>query len=187
VIQRDTTQYRLKFEGLLGIPFTEGNWIDVLKNGCQIFPAMLDAIAEADRSIEFLTFIYWKGDIAIRFAEALAGRAKAGVTVRVLLDAFGAASMRPELIDRMEGAGVEVGWFRPLANWKIWASDNRTHRKFLVVDGIVGFTGGVGIAEEWEGDAHNEQEWRDTHFLLQVLPSMVFRRLFTATGSKAGA
>ena len=157
-------EYRLAFEGLLGIPFTRGNRIEVLRNGCRIFPAMLDEIASAEHSIEFLTFVYWTGDVAERFAEALATRAEAGVTVKVLLDAFGAAEMSRELVDRMEDGGVEVRWFRPLANWKIWSNDNRTHRKILVVDGTIGFTGGVGIAEEWEGDARNEREWRDTHF-----------------------
>lgn len=164
---QDGAQCRLAFESLLGVPFTEGNHIDVLRNGCRIFPAMLDAIASATRSVEFLTFIYWKGNIAERFAQALADRAAAGVEVRVLLDSFGAASMPPVYIALMEDAGIEIRWFRPLTNWKIWASDNRTHRKILVVDGTTGFTGGVGIAEEWEGDARNEREWRDTHFRIE--------------------
>ncbi|MBK8907610.1 MAG: cardiolipin synthase B [Rhodospirillales bacterium] len=157
-------QYRLAFEGLVGIPFSDGNRIDVLRNGCRIFPEMLKAIDEAQSGIQFLTFIYWQGDIAVRFADALAARAKAGVEVQVLLDSFGSAPMARSLVEKMEEAGVEVRWFRPLANWKVWAADNRTHRKILVVDGKVGFTGGVGIAEEWEGDARNEREWRDTHF-----------------------
>ncbi len=160
----DNSDYRRAFEGLLGIPFTEGNKIDVLRNGCRIFPAMLEAIENATESVEFLTFVYWTGDIADRFAKALAKRAEADVKVRVLLDAFGAAEMSKSLVTDMEEAGVEVRWFRPLANWKVWSSDNRTHRKILVTDGRVGFTGGVGIAEEWEGDARDETEWRDTHF-----------------------
>lgn len=163
----ETTDYRLAFEGLLGIPFSEGNRIDVLRNGCRIFPAMLEAIEGATHSIEFLTFVYWTGDIAYRFAKALGGRAREGVQVRVLLDAFGAAEMPRELVSHMKEAGCEVRWFRPLASWKIWSSDNRTHRKVLVVDGRVGFTGGVGIAEEWEGDARDEREWRDTHFRIR--------------------
>lgn len=158
------TQYRLAFEGLIGIPFSNGNRIDVLRNGCRIFPEMLKAIDEARSGIQFLTFIYWQGDIAVRFADALAARARAGIEVKVLLDSFGAAPMARSLVEEMEEAGAEVRWFRPLTNWKVWAADNRTHRKILVVDGDVGFTGGVGIAEEWEGDARNEREWRDTHF-----------------------
>ena len=160
----DAARYRLAFEGLLGDPFTEGNRIDVLRNGCRIFPPMLEAIAGAESSIELLTFVYWKGDIADRFAEALAERARAGVEVKLLLDAYGAKPMPRHLVERMEGAGVEVRWFRPLVTWRVWSNDNRTHRKVMVVDGRVGFTGGVGIAAEWEGDARNENEWRDTHF-----------------------
>jgi len=163
----DISDYRLAFEGVLGIPFTEGNRIDVLRNGCRIFPAMLEAIENAAESIEFLTFVYWTGDIADRVAKALAKRAEAGIKVRVLLDAFGAAEMSQSLVADMEEAGVEVRWFRPLANWKVWSSDNRTHRKVLVTDGRVGFTGGVGIAKEWEGDARDETEWRDTHFCIR--------------------
>jgi cardiolipin synthase len=164
VPQRSAAEYRLIFEDLLGIPFSAGNRIDVLRNGCQIFPAMLQAISGAERTIEFLTFIYWQGDIAEKFADALAERAAAGIKVKVLLDAFGAASMSEHLIDRMSEAGAEIRWFRPLVQWKLWKNDNRTHRKVLIVDGEVGFTGGVGIAEEWEGDARDESEWRDTHF-----------------------
>lgn len=151
-------------DGVLGIPFTDGNRVEVLRNGVEIFPPMLEAIEAAEYRIELLTFVYWQGDIARKFAEALARKASEGVTVRVLLDAFGASEMRQDLLDRMKAAGVDVRWFRPKARWKIWEVDNRTHRKVLVVDGRVGFTGGVGIAEEWEGDANNPDEWRDTHF-----------------------
>jgi cardiolipin synthase A/B len=164
LVEHDTAHYRRVLEGLLGIPFTERNRVDVLRNGCRIFPAMLDAIASATISIEFLTFVYWTGAIADRFADALAERARAGVCVRVVLDAYGAALMPDRLVEHMEAAGVEVRWFRPLMHWKLWSRDNRTHRKVLVLDGRIGFTGGVGIAEEWEGDARSEREWRDTHF-----------------------
>lgn len=151
-------------EGLLGIPFTEGNEVRVLKNGARIFPAMLDAIEQARSEIELLTFVYWRGEIAERMAEALSRRAEEGVNVRVLLDAVGAMPMSHRLIRRMSAAGVEIRWFRPVRTWKLWKVDNRTHRKVLIVDGTLGFTGGVGIAEEWEGDARNPDEWRDSHF-----------------------
>lgn len=156
--------YKETFEMTYGAPFFGGNRIEILKNGVEIFPAMLDDIRAARRSIKFLTFVYWTGDIAEKFAQALAERAKAGVDVKVLLDAFGARVMSKDLIALMEGAGVDLRWFRPLSNWRIWAADNRTHRKVLTIDGSVAFTGGVGIAEEWEGDARDETEWRDTHF-----------------------
>lgn len=151
-------------EQTIGIPFSEGNSVFVLKNGDQIFPAMLDAIEQANTSIDFLTFVYWKGNIATKFAEALAKKAKDGITVRVLLDAYGALPIEQNLIQLMKKSGVEVVWFRPLVRWKIWKTDNRTHRKILICDDRIAFTGGVGIAEEWEGNANDPSEWRDTHF-----------------------
>ncbi|MBD3317116.1 MAG: cardiolipin synthase B [Chitinivibrionales bacterium] len=151
-------------EGALGKPFTEGNEIDVLRNGVQIFPAMLEAIRGAQSTIELLTFVYWRGDIAREFAEALAERSRAGVKVFVLLDGFGAQQIDKKLVKNMRSAGVEVQWFRPLSKLQPWKGNHRTHRKLLVCDGDVAFTGGVGIAAEWDGDARNPHEWRDTHF-----------------------
>ncbi|WP_423822768.1 phospholipase D-like domain-containing protein [Salinisphaera sp. SPP-AMP-43] len=156
--------YRRCFEAALGIPFTQGNHVEPLVNGCHIFPAMIEAITQAEYSIDFLTFIYWQGEVAERFGRALAERARAGVVVRVLLDAFGAHSMPKEVLDELEQAGAEIAWFRRKARWRIWQIDNRTHRKILLIDDKVGFTGGVGIAAEWDGDARNPEEWRDTHF-----------------------
>ena len=160
----DGATYRTTLEAALGIPFTGGNSVRVLRNGVEIFPAMLAAIRGARQSIEFLTFVYWTGDIAVKFATALAERASAGVSVRIILDAIGAAPMDRSLVRLMQNAGVRIVWFRKPFRWKLWQIDHRTHRKVLVVDGRIGFTGGVGIAEEWEGDARNHCEWRDTHF-----------------------
>lgn len=155
---------RLAVEAAVGAIFTPGNDLTVLKNGIEIFPTMLEAIRGAQKSIEFLTFIYWTGEVAREFADALSERAGAGVRVRVLLDAFGSKPMRDALIEQMTSAGVTVERFRPIIRWKFWESDHRTHRKILIVDDRVGFTGGVGIASEWEGDARGPDEWRDTHF-----------------------
>lgn len=150
-------------ESLVGVPVTGGNRIEVLRNGDEIFPAMLHAIEEATETVDFLTYVYWSGDIAERFAHALARRAEAGVRVRILLDAIGSATMSPGLISLMREAGCDVERFR-LPDWRVWESDHRTHRKVLVCDERVAFTGGVGIAAEWEGDARHPGEWRDTHF-----------------------
>jgi cardiolipin synthase len=160
-------EFRHVLEATLGIPFARGNRVRVLRNGVEIFPAMLEAIQSARISIEFLTFVYWTGDIAWRFADALAERARAGVQVRVILDAVGARTMVDELEERMLSAGVDIVWFRPPMRWDIWEIDNRTHRKVLICDGRIAFTGGVGIAQEWEGDARHEGEWRDTHFQIE--------------------
>ena len=125
---------------------------------------MLEAITDAEHTIDFLTFVYWRGEIGTAFAEALSERARKGVRVRVLLDAWGAHPIDHELIHIMQDAGVRVCWFRPLHRLALTKANHRTHRKVMVVDEAIGFTGGVGIADEWNGDARNEQEWRDTHF-----------------------
>jgi cardiolipin synthase len=159
--------YQQALEQTIGVPFTEGNSVTVLKNGDEIFPAMLEAISNAKETISFLTFVYWKGNIADEFAQLFAKKAKEGVKVRVLLDSYGAFPMKQELVELMQNSGVQVVWFRPLSRWKIWKMDNRTHRKVLICDGKIAFTGGVGIAEEWTGNARNENEWRETHFKVE--------------------
>jgi cardiolipin synthase len=157
-------RFRRSLEGILGVPATEGNLVEVFRNGNEIFPAMLGAIADAEHTIDFLTFVYWRGRIGTAFAEALSERARSGVRVRVLLDAWGAHPIERELIHMMEDSGVRVRWFRPLHRLALTKANHRTHRKVMVVDEAIAFTGGVGIADEWNGDARNEHEWRDTHF-----------------------
>ena len=179
-------RFRLSFEGGLGIPFTRGNRVEPLRNGDRIFPAMLEAISGSRETIDFLTFVYWTGDIATRFADALAERARAGVRVQVILDGFGAAPMDRKLLALMEEAGVEVAWFRPLLRWKPWEMDNRTHRKVMVCDGRVGFTGGVGVAAEWEGDAQDPEHWRETHFRIEGPAVRMLQGAFLDEWSECG-
>lgn len=180
------TTVRRNLEGVLGIPFFTDNAVEVLRNGREIFPAMLAAVEQATERIEFLTFVYWRGEIAERFARALAERAEAGVSVRVLLDAVGGRPIDDELVEQMRAAGVELQWFRPLKRWKVWEIDNRTHRKILIVDGRVGFTGGVGIAAEWEGDARNANEWRDNHFRIRGPAVQGLQGAFYGNWTEAG-
>lgn len=162
----DTVRRRL--EMALGRQTTFGNRIDRLRNGDEIFPAMVAAIRGARRTVDFLTFVYWTGEPARAVAEALCERARAGVRVRVILDAFGARHMPDELVDDLRAAGVLVHWFRDVTDDADALDVNhRTHRKVLVVDHSVGFTGGVGIAEEWSGDARTPDEWRDSHFRVE--------------------
>lgn len=156
-----TNVYRNRLEVATGVPFISGNDIRLLNNGVEIFPSMLEAIGAASSSIDFETYAYWRGDIAHRFAEAFCDAARSGRRVRVLLDSYGARTMEAELVDLLQNSGVELRWFRPLASWRLWRTDKRTHRKILVCDDQIGFTGGVGIASEWEGDARDPTEWRD--------------------------
>lgn len=148
----------------LGAPVLEGNSIEHLRNGDEIFPAMLGAIGSASRTVDLLTYVYWAGDIADQFGDALIAAAARGVEVRVLLDAVGAAKMDDDLVEELRAGGCMVEWFHPLDWYSLRRFNRRTHRKVLVVDGEIGFTGGVGIADEWSGDARNESEWRDDHF-----------------------
>jgi cardiolipin synthase len=173
------------FETALGFPFTEANALERLRNGDMIFPAMLEAIASAEHSVELLTYIYWRGEIAQRFARTLAEKARQGVPVRLLLDSWGASPMSRELIETMREGGVELRWFRPMARWNLWASTHRTHRKVMIVDGKLGFTGGVGIAEEWCGDARDDTEWRDTHFRIRGPAVRFLRSAFLANWAEA--
>lgn len=149
---------------VLGRPILAGNRVDHLCNGDEIFPAMLTAISEARSTINFETYIYWSGEIAAKFSACFAERARAGITVNVLLDWVGSIGMEDELIQTMTTAGVNVQYFHPLRWYQTWRMNNRTHRKLLVIDGEVGFIGGVGIADEWLGNAGDAKHWRDSHF-----------------------
>ncbi|MGH6646848.1 phospholipase D-like domain-containing protein [Aquabacterium sp.] len=149
---------------LLGPPFTGGNQVQALANGDEIFPPMLEAIRTAEKTITFETYIYWSGHVGQQFAEALSERARHGVKVHVLLDWLGSMKMERDLMERMTEAGVQIRRFHS-PHWTHLARfNNRTHRKLLIIDGRIGFTGGVGIAPQWEGHAQNEAHWRDTHF-----------------------
>ncbi|MEV6836558.1 phospholipase D-like domain-containing protein [Streptomyces sp. NPDC051133] len=154
---------RRRLERLIGVAATEGNELTPLRNGDEIFPAMLEAIRAARHTIDMMTFVYWRGQIAHDFAVALADRARAGVRVRLLLDGFGAKEIEQRLLDVMSAAGVQVAWFRKPVWLSPFKQNHRCHRKALVLDEHTAFTGGVGIAEEWCGDARNPAEWRDTH------------------------
>ena len=159
----DDPQFAHELGALLGPPFIQGNLATVLLNGDEIFPPMLKAIKQAKASITFETYIYWSGDIGRQFAAALADAGRRGVKCHVLLDWVGSAKMDRVLIDQMTAAGVQIQRFHP-PHWSHLARlNNRTHRKLLVVDGRVGFTGGVGIATEWTGHAQDAAHWRDTH------------------------
>jgi cardiolipin synthase len=160
-------QFRREMSVMLGPSISSGNSVTALHNGVQIFPAMLDAIRNAQTSITFETYIYWSGDIGEKFSAALIERAKAGVPVSVVIDWVGSAKMDRALIDRMEDAGVRVMRYRPLKWYNLRRLNHRTHRKLLVIDGRIGFTGGVGIADVWEGNAEGPDHWRETHFRVE--------------------
>ncbi len=152
---------------LLGPGIVGGNGVTELLNGDQIFPPMLAAIQGAKKSITFETYIYWSGDIGKQFADALSERARTGVRVHVLLDWVGSAKMDESYLTEMKEAGVQIEKFHKPHWYNLARLNNRTHRKLLVVDGQVGFTGGVGIAPQWMGNAQDPDHWRDSHYLVR--------------------
>jgi cardiolipin synthase A/B len=152
---------------MLGPPIVGGNRFTALNNGDQIFPAMLEAIRSAQKTVCFETYIYWSGEIGRKFADAFAERARAGVKVHVLLDWVGSSKIDKEVLRSMRQAGVQVRYYHPLQWYNLERINNRTHRKLLVVDGRVGFTGGVGIAPQWTGHAQDPEHWRDSHFRVE--------------------
>ena len=160
-------QFRREMGVLLGPAILHGNRVTDLENGDEIFPAMLDAIRSAQKTITFETYIYWSGDIGKRFSDALSERARAGVKVNVTIDWAGSSDIDPQVIPEMQRAGVHVERYRPLRWYNISRLNNRTHRKLLVIDGKLGFTGGVGIGVPWEGHAQDVDHWRDIHFRIE--------------------
>lgn len=154
-------------EQATGASFRPGNRFTLLQNGDEIFAAMLAAIKGARTSVNLLTYVFWRSAIANQFAEALCERARAGVQVRLLVDAVGAATMSSRVVWQLERAGVQVGWFRPGHLPSLRKLNNRTHRKILLVDDRLGFTGGIGIADVWTGNAQGPGHWRETHCQVQ--------------------
>jgi cardiolipin synthase A/B len=160
----DDAQFARAVGSLLGPGLVDGNRVDVLSNGREIFPAMLEAINKAERTVCFETFIYWEGEVGRMMKEAVVQRARAGVKVQVLVDWLGSNKIDTRYVDEMERAGVQIERYHPVRWYNLDRVNNRTHRKLLVVDGSVGFTGGVGIADTWDGDAQDPEHWRDLHF-----------------------
>jgi len=150
-------------EALTGAAISHGDEVELLVNGDEIFPAFLETIAGAERTLNLTTYVYWRGDIAHRIAEALAAKARAGVEVNVLLDAVGTVKMQGDVLRTLRDGGATVARFRPPKPYAWRRMNNRCHRKLLIADGKVGLIGGVGIAEEWTGNAQDPDHWRDTH------------------------
>jgi cardiolipin synthase len=172
---------------LVGADPRRGNAFDVLTNGREVFPAMLEAINSARRRISFETYIYDKGSVGDQFTAALEAAARRGVRVNLVVDAIGASSMDPAHLERLRAAGCRVGRFNPLRWYSLEYVNYRTHRKILVVDGAVGFTGGVGLADQWLGNAEAKDQWRDTHVrirgpIVRLMEAQFYENFVEAAG-----
>lgn len=170
---------------LLGPTIMEGNRVEHLENGREIFPSMLAAIRSATKTITFETYIYWSGNIGKVFVEALSERARNGVKVHVLLDWVGSAKMDEDMLDQLRKSGVQVERYHEPRWYNLTRLNNRTHRKLLVVDGRIAFTGGVGIADQWDGDAQDKEHWRDSHFRVEGPAVSEFQAVFLDNWIKA--
>ena len=153
--------------GASGSPFVAGNALEILNNGDAFYPSMLQAVRKAKASITIEAYIYWAGEIGRAFADALAAQARAGIQVKILLDAIGSAQIGGDILKILSDGGCQVAWYNPIRWFTLGRFNNRTHRKSLILDGRIAFTGGAGIADHWRGNARNPGEWRDMQIRLE--------------------
>jgi cardiolipin synthase len=163
----DDAEFLATMAGTTGIPFFEGNRLEILNNGDEFYPAMLKAIAEAECSVTIEAYIYWAGEIGRRFAHALAKKSAAGVGVKILLDAVGSSTIGDEILEILDKGKCQLAWYNPVRPYNIGRFNHRTHRKSLILDGRVGFTGGAGIADHWMGSAEDPLHWRDIQIRME--------------------
>ncbi|MCU1339995.1 MAG: phospholipase D/Transphosphatidylase [Bryobacterales bacterium] len=157
----ESTEFPITMEGMTGMPLVPGNQIALFNNGDEFYPKMLEAIESAQHSITMEQYIFWDGRVGRRFAEAFAEKARAGVPVKLLLDAIGSSTLGEIVLKILEAGGCQLAWFRPIHWYTIVRANHRDHRKSLIIDGKVAFTGGAGLADHWLGQAKNVRSWRD--------------------------
>jgi cardiolipin synthase len=172
---------------LVGADLSRGNTYDVLTNGDQIFPPMLEAIENAKRRISFEAFVYETSEIGNRFTTALEGAARRGVQVYIVLDWFGASALEQTDVQRLKDAGCHVVYYNEASWYEFEEANYRTHRKILVVDGEIGFTGGAGVADHWLGNGQDADHWRDTHVrirgpIVRILEGAFFKNYVESAG-----
>lgn len=159
---RPLTQLMPSLVGLTASSLDAGNRIEILQNGDGFFPPLLRDIAAARESIHLESFIWYEGTIARQIAAALAAKAKAGVQVRVLVDASGGRQLKGDTQELLERAGVKVAHFHPVRISNLGRINNRDHRKLVIIDGRIAYIGGHGISDEWTGHAQDKKHYRDT-------------------------
>ncbi len=155
----------------LNSPILQGGEVTILQNGDAFFPAMLEAIRKAKDSVNFEVYIFEPDEIGRQFMDAFKDRARAGVEVRLLLDGFGGIKMTKRYRAELREAGVTVARFRPFGLRSLVRFYKRTHRRAIVIDGRIGFTGGAAVSKKWKGNVSNPHEWRDS--MTRVMGPMV--------------
>ena len=163
-VDADPEAFMRALQGAAGQGVTMDNDVRLYQNGDEIFPAMLDAIRASRSTVHFSSYILWSGRIGNRFADAFCDAARRGVVVRIIVDSEGSADeLDDSLVRRLRAAGCRFAWYRPAQWFDVTEYNGRTHRRILVIDGTTGFTGGVGVADLWLGNAEGPANWRDTH------------------------
>ena len=163
----DDPEFLPTISGASGQEAIAGNAITILNNGDEFYPAMLEAIRSATDSITIEAYIYWAGDIGEEVAQALADRGRDGVAVKILLDAVGSSTIGDDILKTLADGQCHVAWYNAIRWYSIGRLNHRTHRKSLIVDGCVAFTGGAGIADHWRGCAQDPQHWRDIQIRIE--------------------
>lgn len=163
----NSKEFRITMAGATGMPLLDGNRVRIYNNGDEFYPAMLEAIESATHSITMEQYIFWDGQVGRRFAEAFAEKAREGISVKLLVDAIGSATLGREIFKTLEAGGCQLAWFRPIHWYTLHRANLRNHRKSLIIDGRVAFTGGAGLADQWLGTAENEREWRDVQIRVE--------------------
>lgn len=162
-----SNEFRITMAGATGMPLLTGNRVQIYNNGDEFYPAMLEAIESARLSITMEQYIFWDGQVGRRFAQAFADKASEGVQVKLLVDAIGSATLPTALLKTLEAGGCQLAWFRPIHCYTLHRANQRDHRKSLIVDGSIAFTGGAGLADPWLGNAESEREWRDVQIRVE--------------------
>ncbi|PYQ11948.1 MAG: cardiolipin synthase B [Acidobacteria bacterium] len=182
----DSPEFLAAVAGTAGTPIRAGGTIRLLNNGVEFFPALLQALHEAKHTIDFAVYIWEPGQACDDVSTALIERARAGVQVRVLLDGMGALKIPGDTVDAMKKAGVKVETFRPARFGKLTRFHKRNHRRAIVIDGEVGFTGGAAVADKWAGDADTPEHWRDTMVKVTGPPASTLQSAFAQTWAYSG-
>ncbi|MDP8961149.1 MAG: phospholipase D-like domain-containing protein [Actinomycetota bacterium] len=161
-----TAEFSRLVSAMAGAPVRHGNRVEIMRNGATL-DAMVEAIASAKATIDCSSYIYWPGETTDRFSEAFIERATAGVEVNLVLDGYGSAKLDEAHLERLRQGGVNVSIFRPPRWYTLKKLNNRMHRRIMIVDGVLAFAGGVGIADVWTGNAQDPEHWRETHLRIE--------------------
>jgi cardiolipin synthase A/B len=176
----DDPDFLASLSGAMGTPVRSGGTAQLLNNGVEFFPAMLEAIRRARHTVNFTAYIWEPGAVSDQFFAALIERAKAGVQVRLLLDGMGGLRAPREGLEALRAAGGKVEPFRPPRLGKLTRFHKRTHRRAIVIDGLVGYTGGAAVADKWLGDADSPEHWRDTMVQVTGPPAATLQTAFVS-------